>query len=99
MFPNLASIMPQVLGVWCEEEGHNVSFVCYTGFEDLLEELPKDTDLVFIGTFTQSAQTAYSLSNLLRSKGIITVIGGPSSRTLLSAGCTEIFRLRTWFYR
>jgi hypothetical protein len=80
MFPNLASIMPQVLGVWCEEEGHNVSFVCYTGFEDLLEELPKDTDLVFIGTFTQSAQTAYSLSNLLRSKGIITVIGGPHAR-------------------
>jgi hypothetical protein len=80
MFPNLASIMPQVLGVWCEEEGHNVSFVCYTGFEDLLEELPKDTELVFIGTFTQSAQTAYSLSNLLRSKGIITVIGGPHAR-------------------
>jgi hypothetical protein len=80
MFPNLASIMPQVLGVWCEEDGHDVSFVCYTGFEDLIEELPKDTDIVFIGTFTQSAQTAYSLSNLLRSKGIITVIGGPHAR-------------------
>jgi len=80
MFPNLASIMPQVLGVWCEEEGHNVSFVCYTGFENLIEELPKDTDLVFIGTFTQSAQTAYALSNLLRSKGILTAIGGPHAR-------------------
>jgi hypothetical protein len=80
MFPNLASIMPQVLGVWCEEEGHDVTFVCYTGFENLLEELPQDTDLVFIGTFTQSAQTAYSLSNLLRSKGILTVIGGPHAR-------------------
>jgi len=80
MFPNLASIMPQVLGVWCEEEGHDVSFVCYTGFEDLIEELPKETDLVFIGTFTQSAQTAYALSNLLRSKGILTVIGGPHAR-------------------
>jgi hypothetical protein len=80
MYPNLASIMPQVLGVWCEEEGHDVSFVCYTGFEDLIEELPNDTDIVFIGTFTQSAQTAYSLSNLLRSKGILTVIGGPHAR-------------------
>jgi len=80
MFPNLASIMPQVLGVWCEEEGHNVSFVCYTGFENLIEELPRDTDLVFIGTFTQSAQTAYALSNLLRSKGILTAIGGPHAR-------------------
>lgn len=80
MFPNFASIMPQVLGVWCEQEGHNVAFVCYTGFEDLIEELPKDTDLVFIGAFTQSAQLAYSLSNLLRSKGILTAIGGPHAR-------------------
>ena len=31
MFPNLASIMPQVLGVWCEEEGHIVSFICSNG--------------------------------------------------------------------
>jgi len=72
--------MPQVLGVWCEEEGHDVAFVCYTGFEDLIEELPKDTDLVFIGAFTQSAQLAYALSNLLRSKGILTAIGGPHAR-------------------
>ncbi len=80
MYPNLASIMPQILGVWCEEEGHDVAFVCYTGFEDLIEELPKDTDLVFIGAFTQSAQLAYALSNLLRSKGILTAIGGPHAR-------------------
>ena len=25
MNPNLASIMPQVIGVWCREEGHDVS--------------------------------------------------------------------------
>jgi hypothetical protein len=80
MYPNLASIMPQVLGVWCEEEGHDVTFVCYTGFENLLEELPQDTDLVFIGSFTQAAQLAYSISNLLRSKGILTAIGGPHAR-------------------
>lgn len=80
MYPNLASIMPQVLGVWCEEEGHDVTFVCYTGFENLLEELPANTDLVFIGSFTQAAQLAYSLSNLLRSKGIVTAIGGPHAR-------------------
>lgn len=80
MFANLASIMPQVLGVWCEEEGHEVTFICYTGFENIVDELPKDTDLVFIGAFTQSAQLAYALSNLLRSKGMITVIGGPHAR-------------------
>src|SRR5258706_13857553 len=39
MNASLASIMPQVTGVWCKEEGHEVTFVCYTGFEDLLAEL------------------------------------------------------------
>src|SRR5215468_105173 len=80
MNPNLASIMPQVIGVWCREQGHEVSFVCYTGFEDLLTELPANVDLVFIGAFTESAHTAYALSNLFRSKGAITAIGGPHAR-------------------
>ncbi len=80
MNPNLASIMPQVIGVWCREEGHDVSFICYTGFEDLLNELPSNVDLVFIGAFTEAAQTAYALSNLFRSRGAITVIGGPHAR-------------------
>jgi radical SAM family protein len=80
MNPNLASIMPQVIGLWCREEGHDVSFVCYTGFEDLLEELPPQVDLVFIAAFTEAAHTAYALSNLFRSKGAITALGGPHAR-------------------
>src|SRR6185503_14945904 len=40
MHANLASIMPQVVAVWCEEEGHEVTFVCYTGFEDIDTLLP-----------------------------------------------------------
>jgi hypothetical protein len=80
MNANLASIMPQVVGVWCEAEGHEVTLVCYTGFEDLVEELPERVDLVFIGAFTEAALTAYALSNLFRSKGAITVLGGPHSR-------------------
>jgi hypothetical protein len=80
MNPNLASIMPQVLGVWCKEQGHDVSFVCYTGFEDLLAELPSNVDLVFIGAFTEAAHTAYALSNLFRSRGAVTAIGGPHAR-------------------
>ncbi|HUI56808.1 MAG TPA: hypothetical protein VLY04_17655 [Bryobacteraceae bacterium] len=80
MNPNLASIMPQVIGVWCREQGHDVSFLCYTGFEDLLTELPSQVDLVFIGAFTEAAHTAYALSNLFRSKGAITAIGGPHAR-------------------
>jgi len=76
MNASLASIMPQVIGVWCKEEGHEVTFVCYTGFEDLLTELPDDVDVVFIGAFTEAAHTAYALSNLFRERGAITVIGG-----------------------
>lgn len=80
MNANLASIMPQIVAVWCEEEGHKVSFVCYTGFEDLSAELPEKLDMVFIGAFTEAAQLAYALSNQFRSKGVITVIGGPHAR-------------------
>jgi len=80
MNANMASIMPQVIGVWCRQEGHDVSFVCYTGRENLLSELPENVDLVFIGAFTEAAQTAYALSNLFRSRGAITVLGGPHAR-------------------
>jgi hypothetical protein len=80
MNANLASIMPQVIGVWCQQAGHNVSFVCYTGLEDLSKALPGNLDLVFIGAFTETAHTAYALSNLFRKKGAVTVIGGPHAR-------------------
>src|SRR5438132_5879153 len=80
MHANLASIMPQVVGVWCEAEGHQVTFVCYTGFEDLVAELPADVDLVFIGAFTEAGLLAYALSNLFRRPGAITVPGAPHAR-------------------
>ncbi len=80
MHANLASIMPQVLGAWCEAEGHEVHFVVYTGFEDLSEELPKDLDLLFISAFSQSAQVAYALSNMFQQRGAVTVLGGPHAR-------------------
>jgi hypothetical protein len=80
MNANLASIMPQAVAVWCRQEGHDVTFACYTGFEDLLRELPADADLVFLGAFTEAAQTAYALSNLFRSRGAVTALGGPHAR-------------------
>lgn len=80
MNANLASIMPQVIGVWCRDAGHDVRLICYTGFEDLMQELPVDVDLVFIGAFTEAAHAAYALSNIFRSKGAITVLGGPHAR-------------------
>jgi membrane-associated phospholipid phosphatase len=80
MHPNLASIMPQALSVWCEQAGHRVTLCCYTGVEDLLSELPADLDVVFIGAFTQSAQVAYALSQFYRRRGAVTVLGGPHAR-------------------
>jgi len=80
MNANFAAIMPQVAAVWCEEQGHDVTLVCYTGFEDLVSELPDKVDLVFIGAFTEAAQLAYALSSLFRSRGAITAIGGPHAR-------------------
>ncbi len=81
MNPNLASIMPQVVAVWCEQAGHEVRYICYTGTEDLERELLQETDLLFIGAFTRSALTAYAISNLFRSRGAITVLGGPHARS------------------
>jgi len=80
MHANLASIMPQVVSTWCEQEGHDVKMICYTGYEDLEKELPKDVNIVFICSFSQAAMLAYALSNYFRSKGIVTVLGGPHSR-------------------
>jgi Fe-S oxidoreductase len=80
MHANLASIMPQVVAVWCEQEGHDVTLFCYTGLEDLAEEAPKNVDIVFISAFTQAAQQAYALSNWYRAEGAITVLGGPHAR-------------------
>jgi hypothetical protein len=80
MNANLASIMPQVLGVWCEEAGHNVHYVCYTGREDLLAELPADLDLLFVGAFTEAAHLAYAISHRFRQRGAVTVLGGPHAR-------------------
>ena len=66
--------------MWCRREGHDVTLLCYTGSGDLLRAPPDNTDVVFIGAFTESAQTAYALSNYFRSRGALTVLGGPHAR-------------------
>lgn len=80
MNPNLAGIMPQIAAVWAEELGHDVTFVCYTGFENLADELPQDVDILFISAFSQAALLAYAISNQFRSRGAVTVLGGPHAR-------------------
>lgn len=78
--PNYTSIMPQMVGVWAEELGHTVHYLTFTGFEDLYRDLPQDIDILFISTFTQAAFTAYSISEIFRKKGVVTVLGGPHAR-------------------
>ncbi len=80
MHANLASIMPQAIAVWCEEEGHEVHLVCYTGFEDISDILPKNIDLLMVSAFTQAAQLSYAISNQFRERGVVTVLGGPHAR-------------------
>ena len=80
MRANLAAIMPQVLAVWCEEEGHDTHLTYYAGYQNMFEALPEDLDIVFMGAFTTSAQAAYALSQLFRARGAVTVLGGPHAR-------------------
>jgi hypothetical protein len=80
MKPNFASIMPQVVAVWCEQLGHEVRFVCHTGTENLDRELPADLDVLFISAFTNAAQRAAAISTRYRAGGTITVVGGPHAR-------------------
>ena len=80
MNASFASVMPQAISVWCEEQGHSVTYVCYTGREDLATCLPRDVDLAFIGSFTEASHLAYALSAYLRSRGAVTALGGPHAR-------------------
>jgi hypothetical protein len=80
MGANFVSIMPQVVATWCEEQGHDVTLVTYTGRENLIEDLPAEVDLVFISSFTEAALLSYALSSLFRSRGAVTALGGPHAR-------------------
>jgi hypothetical protein len=87
MFPNYISIMPQIIGVWCREEGHEVHYSIFTGSQKLKNVSVDHTDLVFISSFTYTAQLAYALSNYFRSQKIATVLGGPHARCYPQDAC------------
>jgi hypothetical protein len=87
MFSNYISIMPQIIGVWCREEGHEVSYSIFTGSQNLKAMLSDNADLVFISSFTYTAQLAYAMSNYFRSRGIVTVLGGPHARSYPGDAC------------
>ena len=80
MFPNFASVMPQVIAVWCEELGHEVSYEVYAGRGYVPQLLPDKLEVVFLCAFTHAALLAYAASRLYRSRGSVTVLGGPHAR-------------------
>ena len=71
MRSNNTSIMPQVVGVWCEEKGHQVHIAYYSGTELLAGGLPDDLDLLFINAFSQCAILAYAFSAMYRQSSSI----------------------------
>ena len=81
MNANYASVMPQAIAVWCEELGHDVEYVCYTGTEDITGSLAERTDVLFVGAFTRSAYVAAAISARYRQAGAVTVLGGPHARS------------------
>lgn len=87
VFANYMSIMPQVVGVWCKQEGHDVTYIFYAGFKNIISQIPDNIDIAFINAFTFTAHLAYAISNFLKSKGIVTVLGGPHARCYPEDAC------------
>jgi hypothetical protein len=79
--PATASVMPQAVAAWAEELGCEVHYAVWTAQEDLLGLLPEGLDVVFISAFTRASFVAYALSRHLRSRGAVTVLGGPHSQS------------------
>jgi radical SAM superfamily enzyme YgiQ (UPF0313 family) len=87
-----ASIMPQVVAVWCQQLGHEVVYSTYFGQQDPESLLPRDLDVLFVSTYTHASATACALARLHRSRGALTVIGGPHARSFPS-DCLRFFDL------
>ena len=98
MNANLASIMPQVLAVWCEEAGHEVHYVCYTGAEDLLREIPARRGAALHRRLHRGGAAR------LRAEQPLPAAGRDhrarrAPRPLLSRGCPALLRLRAGIHR
>jgi len=87
-----ASIMPQVVAVWCQQLGHDVTYATYFGQEDPERLLPRQLDVLFVSTYTHASTTASALARLYGSRGTLTVIGGPHARSF-PKDCLRFFDL------
>jgi radical SAM superfamily enzyme YgiQ (UPF0313 family) len=87
-----ASIMPQVVAVWCQQLGHDVTYTTYFGQEDPETLLPQQLDVLFVSTYTHASTTACALARLHGGRGALTVIGGPHARSF-PKDCLRFFDL------
>ncbi len=81
MYANLASIMPQVVATWCEQEGHEVKMICYTraGRSDA-KKLPENVDLaIYQSIYTCRPPRLFTQQLFPAARGAVTV-GGPHAR-------------------
>lgn len=75
-----ASIMPQVVSVWCKSLGHQVTYNTYYGQKDIWSLFPGDLDFLFVSCPTFLAHLAYAVARRASKLGITTVIGGPHAK-------------------
>ena len=87
-----ASVAPQAVSVWCRQLGHDVHYVTYYGQSDIGSLLPKDLDVLFVGSYTRCSGLAYALAQLFADRGTLTVIGGPHAKSY-PADCLRYFDL------
>jgi radical SAM superfamily enzyme YgiQ (UPF0313 family) len=84
------AITPQAVAVWCRSLGHEVYYATYYGQQDPLSLIPKDIDVLFVGSYTQCSALAYALARIFRLQKVLTVIGGPHARSF-PADCIRFF--------
>jgi hypothetical protein len=80
MSKQYASITPQAVAVWCRRLGCETHYATYYGLGDPSRYLPSELDVVFISSYTWASALAYGLSRLYRSRGALTVLGGPHAK-------------------
>jgi hypothetical protein len=84
------AITPQAVAVWCRSLGHEVYYATYYGQQDPLSLIPKDIDVLFVGSYTQCSALAYALARIFRRQKVLTVIGGPHARSF-PTDCIRFF--------
>lgn len=78
---SFVSITPQAVSAWCRQLGHETVYATYYGQDRPEHLLPDPLDVVFVSAYTLASPLAYALARLYRSKGAVTVIGGPHARS------------------